>query len=177
MRDDSRPTAAAVAADTKAAATFEHEQANQVSVGGAIHVRCDSDLTRLVDLEHQIIEDQRRLEGIWDHGRQPGIPQRLVLPRQVAKATVDSEIVVHAHTLMHDPFAPPHDGSGFPKPCVKSLFKEPRTVWIGQRRHRDGVVLIQTIEQFLNVDARIDEPVRGWFRENPAASVRFRRHD
>ena len=66
--DDPRSASASVLADAEAPAAFEHEEADQVPVRGAVHVRRDPRLAGLVDLQHQIVEDQGGLEGIWRRG-------------------------------------------------------------------------------------------------------------
>ena len=125
-------------------------------------MRGDSDLAGFVDLQHQVIENQGRFEGIRGHGREPAIPERLVVLRQIAKATVASETVVHAHALAHEAVAVAlaDDGTSVAEPRTSGLFEQPRAICVGQRRNRDGVLAIQPFQHLVDIGGGFDEADR-----------------
>ena len=159
--DDPRPAPAPVPADAEASPAFEHEQADQVPVPRAVHVRRDPGLARLVDLEHQVVEDQWTLEGTGGHGGDPSVPHRLVVPGQVAKPAVGPESVVHTHALANEPVTSADDGGGFAIRGGARLLEQPRAVRAGQRGHRDRVLALQPVEHLDDIDTRLDEAACG----------------
>ena len=147
-----------VLADAEAPAAFEDEEADQVPVGGAIHVRGDPGFAGLVDLQHQIVEDQAGLEGTERHGGEPAIPRGLIVSGQVAKTAVSSETVMHSHPLADEALASTDNGAGVAIPGSARLLEQPDAVLRSQRRHRDGALALQSIENLGNIDRRLDEP-------------------
>ena len=77
---------------------------------------------------------------------------------QVAKTAAGSEAVVHPHPLADEALASTDNGTGVAKPGSARLLEQPGAVLAGQRRHRDGILALQSVENLDYIDRRLDEP-------------------
>ena len=76
------------------------------------------------------------------------------------KSAVGSEPVVHAHALAHEALAPSDEGTSLAKRGGARLRKQPGAIRGGQRRYRDGVLVLQPVEDLGDAELRLDEANR-----------------